>query len=963
MSAVRVYRSELAIPTYGLLEEDINPILDKRLDPYPYPMQNAMKREKEEVLYEAVHLENDYLHLIVLPELGGRLYSMLDKRSGEEALYRNPVIRPRMIGTRGAWFAGGMEFNFPISHSPTTMSRVDCQTRGNEDGSASVLIGGIEQMSFMHWQVELRLHPGQARLEQRVTLRNPTAMEHKYYFWTNTAVAYDDSVRLAYPFDWCVNLDDRYAKWPYYKEIDCRLPQQIPYAYETFGKGMTGDSFGAYNANKDAGLVHVADRRKLKGAKFFVWGNDDKAKAWNRALTESEDQYIEVQSGPYESQNVYKFLKPHSELQWTEYWYPIFGTGGFHQASEVVAIRWSPGQAEAVLVLSATEALPGCRLVLGRRDAARELAVDLSAEYPTTVTVPGDWSAPAGGLRLLLTCGQRLLLDIDGDPACDEEYPDHDLYEDARVTVLQDESASVLKRAQWSESLGLTADAIALYGERLAIRPDCQESLLRLGLLNLKSFRYERAADCFEQLLRDNNRNGWARYYLAVTERERGNTRRAQRLFADIGADAESFDAALTELAGMDIAAGRFADAMAACALLPEDNAEGRLLAAIARRLALADTGAAPAGERRTSLPDNAQGLAERYLAVGSDAARESLFELTRGEEASLIPIALIYAELGLAADAASLLKLVRRPGMKTRLAEGLLRLTGAGDTALLLEALRTDSLDRVFLNERPLLKALERVRPLDTVGIADYLLGIACYAAGDRERGAELLLSAYRKGLRLTALLYSIGYARLAALGDLPGAAAVLEEDVAVNGGRNEGTLCLLDDIYRQRGDLAARLALLPMMEQAGNRTLVVVRMVDLLREAGQEERALELLRAEPFENWEGEEISGPCYRDTVLSLVRKALANGDIAAAADWADRIDRYPDNLVYGEPIYLSRSEVNCVRGQVSAALGRGEEAASYWLDGYRELSREEIPKTERSRHYSLQCLAELRRFRP
>ncbi|MDG0808870.1 DUF5107 domain-containing protein [Cohnella rhizosphaerae] len=302
--------------------------MDKRLDPYPYPMQNAMQREKEEALYEAVHLENDYLHLIVLPELGGRLYSMLDKRSGEEALYRNPVIRPRMIGTRGAWFAGGMEFNFPISHSPTTMSRVDCQTRGNEDGSASVLIGGIEQMSFMHWQVELRLHPGQARLEQRVTLRNPTAMEHKYYFWTNTAVAYDDSVRLAYPFDWCVNLDDRYAKWPYYKEIDCRLPQQIPYAYETFGKGMTGDSFGAYNGNKDAGLVHVADRRKLKGAKFFVWGNDDKAKAWNRALTENDDQYIEVQSGPYESQNVYKYLKPHGRLQWTEYWYPVFGTGG-----------------------------------------------------------------------------------------------------------------------------------------------------------------------------------------------------------------------------------------------------------------------------------------------------------------------------------------------------------------------------------------------------------------------------------------------------------------------------------------------------------------------------------------------------------------------------------------------------------------------------------------------------------
>src|SRR5690606_15889090 len=125
--------------------------------------------------------------------------------------------------------AGGIEFNFPISHAPTTMDRVNYEISEGGDGSASVIFGNIEQMSGMNWKVELKLYPGKAYIEQNVRLYNPTPYENRYYFWTNTAVEYNPSVKLIYPFDWGINFDSNYIKWPYYKNMDVRNPSEVPY--------------------------------------------------------------------------------------------------------------------------------------------------------------------------------------------------------------------------------------------------------------------------------------------------------------------------------------------------------------------------------------------------------------------------------------------------------------------------------------------------------------------------------------------------------------------------------------------------------------------------------------------------------------------------------------------------------------------------------------------------------------
>ncbi|WP_113671032.1 DUF5107 domain-containing protein [Vallitalea guaymasensis] len=167
-----------------------------------FRMVVPMKLKMKSILF--VVLETKYLLIEVLPQLGGRVQRILDKRNNRDIVYYNKVIKPQLVGTRGAWFAGGIEFNFPISHSPTSYDSVHYTINQTKD-SASVTFGNIEQISSMNWQVTLNYIMIHLIMEQKVHLNNPTPVENRYYFWTNAAIQDTEDLRLVYPFDWCVN--------------------------------------------------------------------------------------------------------------------------------------------------------------------------------------------------------------------------------------------------------------------------------------------------------------------------------------------------------------------------------------------------------------------------------------------------------------------------------------------------------------------------------------------------------------------------------------------------------------------------------------------------------------------------------------------------------------------------------------------------------------------------------------
>ena len=203
-AAVRVWTGTLALPTSVEGPANPNPSFDLftfgRLN-YPYPIRDALSDRREPVSWRTLNIENEYLRLTVLPDLGGHVYSCLDKRTGREMFYANPSIKKALIGYRGAWAAFGIEFNFPVSHNWVTSSPVDHATLTHPDGSVSIVVGNVDLVYGMQWRVELTLRPGRAVLEQRTTLYNRGDLPHRFYWWTNAAVEVWDDSHLLYPMD------------------------------------------------------------------------------------------------------------------------------------------------------------------------------------------------------------------------------------------------------------------------------------------------------------------------------------------------------------------------------------------------------------------------------------------------------------------------------------------------------------------------------------------------------------------------------------------------------------------------------------------------------------------------------------------------------------------------------------------------------------------------------------------
>ena len=196
-SDVRVWQRTLTLPTYEEGLPDPNPPFDQlttgRFN-YPYTLRNNLTSRRVDHDWRAIYLENEYLKCSVLPDIGGHLYTCVDKISGKSMFYANPSIKTAAIAYRGAWAAFGIEFNFPVSHNWVTMSPVNFAYARHDDGSASVTVGNIDRVYGMEWTVELMLRPKSTVLEQHVTLSNRSDVRHRFYWWNNAGVAaWDDS--------------------------------------------------------------------------------------------------------------------------------------------------------------------------------------------------------------------------------------------------------------------------------------------------------------------------------------------------------------------------------------------------------------------------------------------------------------------------------------------------------------------------------------------------------------------------------------------------------------------------------------------------------------------------------------------------------------------------------------------------------------------------------------------------
>ncbi|MEG0049230.1 MAG: DUF5107 domain-containing protein [Clostridia bacterium] len=379
MHQVEVWEESIVIPTYPVGEPDPNPMfLEKRVyqgstgKVYPLPVIDKICDEKVDQTYHAVWLENDYLRIMLLPELGGRVQRAYDKTNGYDFVYYNEVIKPALVGLTGPWISGGIEFNWPQHHRPTTYSPVDYSLCENEDGSKTVLVSEVDRMYGTKGMAKFTLHPDRAYLEITGQLYNRTPFPQTFLWWANPAVPVNDHTFSVFPPDVHAVMDHGkrdssrfpiatgvYYKHDYGAGVDISRYKNIPVPTSYMAFHSDANFVGGYDEQQEAGVLHIADHHISPGKKQWTWGCGDFGQAWDRNLTDANGPYIELMTGVYtDNQPDFTWLMPYEEKTFTQVFMPYKKVGSVKNASTDWVLGLDVENAGARISVYATSVQP-----------------------------------------------------------------------------------------------------------------------------------------------------------------------------------------------------------------------------------------------------------------------------------------------------------------------------------------------------------------------------------------------------------------------------------------------------------------------------------------------------------------------------------------------------------------------------------------------------------------------------
>ncbi len=342
-----VTESKQAFRTYPYSDPDPVPIFARsgmwgqgsRL--YPYFFYNRFSASAVDKEWTVVRLENPYLRVSVLPEVGGKVWGATDKSTGRDFLYTNHVMKFREIALRGPWTSGGIEFNFGIvGHAPSTASPVDYVLRRNADGSASCVVGTMDLPSRTRWSVTITLPKDGAFFETDGFWHNPTPFSQSYYYWSCAAIKTADDLQYVFPgrfrigHDYAVPLEP----WPVSREgvdLSWYRNNASPGSKSYFTVGEYEDFYGAWYEGADAGFGHWARYEDMPGRKVWIWDLSRQGEIWVDLLTDADGQYTEPQAGRLLNQSDHARFFPSLTDRWKELWFPYRGIGPMRKASPI----------------------------------------------------------------------------------------------------------------------------------------------------------------------------------------------------------------------------------------------------------------------------------------------------------------------------------------------------------------------------------------------------------------------------------------------------------------------------------------------------------------------------------------------------------------------------------------------------------------------------------------------------
>ena len=585
--SVKVWQETLSLPTWTVGEEDPNPMfLEKRVYQgssgavYPYGVIDTLTGKREMRDYQAVWMENDFIRVMLLPELGGRIHRAYDKVQQRDFVYYNEVVKPALVGLLGPWISGGIEFNWPQHHRPTTFMPVDFTQRAGEHGEQTVWMGEVEPMRGLQVMTGFTLYPDRALIEITGKVFNGNATPRHFLWWANPAVKGGDDHQSVFPPDVTAVFDHgkrdvsafpiatgTYYKVDYSAGVDISRYKNVPVPTSYMAEISDYDFVGAWHHGERGGLLHVADHHISPGKKQWSWGYGDFGVAWDRNLTDENGPYIELMTGVFtDNQPDFTWLAPYEEKVFVQNFLPYSELGMVQNASTDLALR---------LVRDENQLSVGVYAVAPLHDVRVTLSADGAPFFETTLTLaPGkSWLttlADSGYARITMTVtrhdGQTLL-------QYEEHIADDLPLPSAATAPAQPEALSNTDELyfigqhleQYNHASRYAGD---YYRRALDIDPLDYRNNVALGTLALNQADWAQAERCAKAALErahrlnKNPRDGEASMLLAAARERQGDCLQAWDHYYKASWSGNCRDAAFWALARLAMARGDHADAL-----------------------------------------------------------------------------------------------------------------------------------------------------------------------------------------------------------------------------------------------------------------------------------------------------------------------------------------------------------------------------------------------------------------
>ncbi len=590
-STVRIWEEPLVIPTYEVGIPDPNPRFyagrayqGAQGRVYPYPMLDRLTDNRKDKTYNAVYLENEYIKICILPEIGGRIFYAIDKTNNHDFLYHQHVIKPALIGMLGAWISGGIEWNFPHHHRATVFMPIDYTFQENPDGSKTIWMSEIEIRHRMRWVIGITLYPGKSYFEAAFKFINRTPVIHSFLYWANVSTHANPDYQVIFPpgTEYATyHSKNAFAHWPvshevyrgidYSEGVDLSWWKNHPSPISFFAWNYEDDFLAGYDHEKNAGTVYVANHYLAPGKKLWEWGPGPQGRIWDEILTETDGPYAEIMVGAYsDNQPDYSWLQPYETKTVSQYWYPIREMEGVKNANlkAAVDLRVTP-ENMALIGFSTTSAYEKAKVLLKAGNKVifqQEINISPGEPFQKKILLPPGVKKEDLQVSLLSSANEEL---IAYKPVKKKDTPMPDVVEPPPspddIKTVEELYLAGLRLEQFYNP---TLEPYPYYEEALKRDPGNYRVNIALGILNYKGGMLKEAEEKFRTAIKRATKNytsprdGEAYYYLGLILQLQGKYDDAYNAFYKAVWSYESQSAAYFHISEIDCKMGDFPTAL-----------------------------------------------------------------------------------------------------------------------------------------------------------------------------------------------------------------------------------------------------------------------------------------------------------------------------------------------------------------------------------------------------------------